>query len=228
MKIIHAEGGSRRHFTLIEMLVVIAIIGVLASLLMPAMQKAIEQSRSTVCVNNLKQLGVSITQYATDHAGRFPAARVGTYYWSNKLCDAGYTPVSQLFLCPTYDDRTFTNNSNACYSYGICRDLTRSITSEATAYEQNIFKRYGKGPGNTWFLGDSVGMGWWSKLHQCFMISWNNGTYFNAHFRHDGNGNFWFLDGHAAGINLGSANDANTLYPHFQRVYTQSDIALSL
>jgi prepilin-type N-terminal cleavage/methylation domain-containing protein len=61
-----------RGFTLIELLVVIAVIAILAGLLLPALGRAKDQGKRVVCVNNLKQIGVSYRAWASDHDSKFP------------------------------------------------------------------------------------------------------------------------------------------------------------
>lgn len=72
------SGGSRltahglRSFTLVELLTVIAIIAMLASLLFPSLKQMRERARSIECVNNLRQLGQAVHLYAGDNSQKMP------------------------------------------------------------------------------------------------------------------------------------------------------------
>ena len=62
----------KKRFTLIELLIVIAIIAILAAILLPALQSARARAQSTTCINNLKQMAVIARTYADDHRGFWP------------------------------------------------------------------------------------------------------------------------------------------------------------
>lgn len=70
---------------MIEMLVVIGIIGILASMLMPALSRAKAKGFQVKCLNNLRQMGIAATLYAADHEDRLPPRRRGTDIWPYKL-----------------------------------------------------------------------------------------------------------------------------------------------
>src|SRR5439155_26051368 len=93
-----SEGFRRGAFTLIELLVVIAIIAILASMLLPTLGRAKESGRRISCVNNLRQLEVSLRMYVDENDGYYPP-RSSTVRWPHELRD-GYRNLS-LLLCPS-------------------------------------------------------------------------------------------------------------------------------
>ena len=93
-------------FTLIEILVVVAIIGILAAILFPAFARARENGRRASCQSNMKQLGVALLQYSQDYRGKVPPAAYnldGTYAglrtWIGIL--QPYAKSYQIARCPS-------------------------------------------------------------------------------------------------------------------------------
>ena len=67
-----AQPSPPRGFTLVELLVVVAVVAILAALLLPALASAKERSKGAACLSNLRQIGLAIRAYADDSSGNIP------------------------------------------------------------------------------------------------------------------------------------------------------------
>lgn len=72
---------ERKAFTLVELLVVIAIIAILMAVLMPALQRAREQGKRAVCLNDLRQLMIAWIVYADENDDKLVCGDTGEYEW---------------------------------------------------------------------------------------------------------------------------------------------------
>jgi len=127
-------GSDRTAFTLIELLIVIAIVTMLAALLLPSLISARESGRRAACQGNLRQIGIAMVSYAGDFAGNFPRVcsnGVSGYKnqnsWAWVLAKAtmninllspsvqylwpGQMPVRTPFVCPTVNAQIWTRGN---------------------------------------------------------------------------------------------------------------------
>lgn len=211
-----------KRFTLVELLIVVAILAILIAMLLPALQKARQKSAAAQCLGNLKQIGVAIVTYANDNDGWMHPAREGKTptitYWSMALLDGKYMMGEKAFLCPggRYTG-VYTRGSDR--SYGLNNNFSRNVRDGSKMEATNIFKHKKiRQPSNCWFVGDSLGTNGWGSLRQCFALAWFNGSNLYFSLRHNQRGQLWFLDGSARSINEQTAK-SEVLYPRFEQVY---------
>jgi prepilin-type N-terminal cleavage/methylation domain-containing protein len=120
--------NAKRAFTLVELLVTIAIIAILAGLLLPALSRAKENGKQTSCASNLNQISLAIRFYASDYSDSLPVLPnpnpypngIGAYY---KQLVKGYlgltgppSPNEKVFVCPS-DPIICTQLGHAYTSY---------------------------------------------------------------------------------------------------------------
>jgi prepilin-type N-terminal cleavage/methylation domain-containing protein/prepilin-type processing-associated H-X9-DG protein len=98
----------RAAFTLIELLIVIAIIAILVSILFPVFSRVRENARRSSCQSNLKQIGLGIMQYTQDYDETLPMAeRSDSTPWHNLVMP--YIKSRQVFKCPSNSSSAFVN-----------------------------------------------------------------------------------------------------------------------
>ncbi len=114
--------GGKRHeasaFSLVELLVVITVVAMLASLLLPALTKAKEEARTAMCRSNLHQLGIALRTYLDGADGvypyslRMPAANSrGVSLWFDALAIPDAKWGEGVFRCPGYPGVSYGGES---------------------------------------------------------------------------------------------------------------------
>jgi prepilin-type N-terminal cleavage/methylation domain-containing protein len=118
--------GRGEAFTLVELLVVIAVIAILAALLLPAMQGAKLRAQQTFCINNLRELAIARQAYQDDSG---PLEAPGTRLGEPFECLSSYRVKSSALLCPS---ATFTNS--LIQTYGLWAGTAEQQWSASTRH----------------------------------------------------------------------------------------------
>ncbi len=114
---------QKKAFTLIELLIVIAIIALLAAILFPAFARARESARKASCQSNLKQIGLGWMQYTQDYDEMSVPSRVGVILTSPYTVTLQpYLKSTQIFKCPSN-----TSDSSLSYTYNFYLGLARPL-----------------------------------------------------------------------------------------------------
>ncbi len=117
-------------FTLIELLVVIAIIAILAAMLLPALSKAKDRAKATLCKSNLKQIGLAGIMYADDQGDHLPYA-----WWNdpNPNTNNFYFLIKPYISKANFSSGVTTDNSDFAQGVFACPTRLLEPVNGATA-----------------------------------------------------------------------------------------------
>ena len=187
-------------FTLVELLVDIAIIGILAAMLLPVLQQGKVRAMRIQCVGNLEQTGLAFHLFANDHGGKFPTQVstndggslefvaagyqiVGPFYFAYKHFRplAGELVTPKLLVCPADLERWPATNFNQFNDWNLSYDISLKadpgIPSAILAADRNL-------PGCPIVTSQDI-----IHIPHPFPAGWGLNL-------HEGKGNILFSDGH--------------------------------
>jgi prepilin-type N-terminal cleavage/methylation domain-containing protein/prepilin-type processing-associated H-X9-DG protein len=229
---------TSRHagFTLVELLVAIAIIGVLAGLIAPAVASALETANEVTCASNIRNLAVAVRTYASQHEGLLPTAeppklqmseQSNPRYWflNPALLEIMGTAVREdadgkvlgpprqgtVLICPSHDDpcvsRPYASGKSAPRPFGLSYGMNG--TFGLAGRPDHVDQRYlseFKKASETLLFADA-----WGRSHAPGVVLYRGCVADHWAFRHNGCANVAFLDGHVESrgpdeIPMGMAN----------------------
>lgn len=204
---------KRARFTLIELLVVIAIIAILAAILLPALNSARERGHAASCINNLKQLTLTFSQYTDAMEGYYPARQTyntNSNRWNATLAAfSGYvydssdttwwTDMDVLF-CP----KTLKPSNGFQYKsgYGVMQYGPCYTNNGAGSLKQSKVKN----PSITVLVADSTDKSnpqlGNSYINNSESYTGSPGNDYQALGKHSGKINIGFADGHVGSTDI--------------------------
>jgi prepilin-type processing-associated H-X9-DG protein/prepilin-type N-terminal cleavage/methylation domain-containing protein len=189
---------SLRAFTLVELLAVIAVVGVLAGILVPVVSAVRAKARSTQCLSNMRQVGTASLLYLSDQKGRLPSS---SHDRNPDGTSRSWRETLKTYLGPTFIGRCPARPDHPHdVTYGWNDFLTNPSGPSAG---QGILFNACRQPSATLMLAEVTDEGISDHLH---FRSSSRGITLNS-FRqearldvHGGGSNYLFVDGHVANL----------------------------
>lgn len=202
---------SRRFgFTVIELLVVVSIVTLLASLLLPSLRRMQESARSTGCLSNLRQIGVAMAAFVFDNNGYLPNSQVADGKDATSPDAKGEVSWIQRVWPYAYPDRDFKGFGSAPE---LPKELSRTIFEcRQAAFDKNVtIKRsygYNHYAGDDFVLGGDKMNSFRRPGQVCVVADVKSASQLHRttiNPRHSNASNVLYMDGHVAPIILTAA-----------------------
>jgi len=212
-----------RAFTLIELMIVVAIIGILAALLLPALRGARDRALSAECMSNIRQLTQAALLYRDANDGYFPPASwdimtTNLRRWhgerdrQNEPFEFDRSPMHQYLqtdrikACPVFRDR-LRGFEAGCGGYGYNDDYVGSGRGDPTDGSDTPARNLGD-PTNTVMFADCAFLRNGELIEYSFITepvfeTWGCDSTPSVHFRHRGKANVGWCDGHVTAESMG-------------------------
>lgn len=189
-------------FTLIELILVIAIIGVLIVVALPVISKCYAQGQSVQCISNLRQWGIALNLYAADHNGLTPRRGQGVQaFWITDRPDDWFNALPPYLGLPSYSDQVNSGHpavptdksvfvcpaavKEPVYPNFLCYGMNMYLSPWIRPDPHRLVEL--PSPSQLVFMADGPG-GW------CSTIPSSQG--YSVKARHNGRANVVFVDGH--------------------------------
>lgn len=130
----------KKYFSLIELLIVFAIIAVLSAMLLPALNSAREKAKAITCISNMKQSSLCIAQYSNDNNDTMMMLDTSSFWlsWAGWLVFTGYMNTTDtISFCPSSDPKPPAENGSST-SNGRDRWAISEMRVSKYAYTENF------------------------------------------------------------------------------------------
>jgi len=198
MRPVGNASGRRRPqdgFTLVELLVVMAIISILAALLLPALRKAMGAARTTACAANLKQMGIALQMYAEGFSGWLPtkyySTSAGSKTWAWALMSEGdLLPAWDVLHCPeARAPKRGDSRWTSCWNvYGMRKTINLATARDSSGPVGSL--------SGCFLYTDSIITDQPAPYPEWYAIDGH--TAHRIHLRHDVRANVWYADSHVS------------------------------